>query len=336
MTTKPWRSPMTGHASPSSATSTARHRRFGAGICLGLAAVLGWASVSWACSSQASVAGVSPSAGPAGSEVMVTGDGFYQTTVPGQGSPIPVEIHWGGRDGPILAKVSGTSFTTGVTIPAATPGTHAIVAVGYNPDGTVSGMAAGTFTVARSAQSVAPVEQAPASQTPVGSAEPAPAPSDTPATAAVPAAAPGAVPAVAPSIAAPTSTASVARPEVGRTPAEATTSLLRRLTAPSAVGAPTAVAPVAPANAAEPAAASDASTAPGSPSAVVAAVPLPAAWESGPETPGPSLLASSASTSHGPGGGPWLAVLAVGLVALFGAAGFAAVAGHRKAESPAG
>ncbi|MDP9023286.1 MAG: hypothetical protein M3N57_11460, partial [Actinomycetota bacterium] len=62
---------------------------------------------------------ISPHAGPAGTQVTVTVEGFADG---------PVEIRWDDRDGPLLATAEGPDFTVEVTVPAdASPGQHTFV-----------------------------------------------------------------------------------------------------------------------------------------------------------------------------------------------------------------
>ena len=94
-------------------------------ICLGGFAVLLFvvaaASLAWACVPQADYFGVSPAAGPPGTDATVTGRGFPE----GQ-----FEIRWDSGQGALLATVNGPEFSVPVRIPAAASGLHYVTVVG--------------------------------------------------------------------------------------------------------------------------------------------------------------------------------------------------------------
>jgi hypothetical protein len=90
-------------------------------------AVVALASAAFACTNLAAL-NLSSSAGPAGTQVTVTGSAFAR--VP---KNTPVELHWNGVNGPLLATITpdaaGAINPTNITIPAdAKPGFYAIVA----------------------------------------------------------------------------------------------------------------------------------------------------------------------------------------------------------------
>jgi hypothetical protein len=64
---------------------------------------------------------VSPASGRVAGRASVTGSLF-----PSEG---PVRLHWDSPAGPLLATAAGPSFTTSITVPAAAPGAHRIVAL---------------------------------------------------------------------------------------------------------------------------------------------------------------------------------------------------------------
>lgn len=90
-------------------------------VLVGLAGLMvGGASLAWACSPQAWIH-LEPHQARAGSDVMVTGQKFYEG---------PVEIRWSSATGPVLSPAQGSDFSTTVTIPSdASPGVYYIVAV---------------------------------------------------------------------------------------------------------------------------------------------------------------------------------------------------------------
>ncbi|MBW3577491.1 MAG: hypothetical protein KY462_07090 [Actinobacteria bacterium] len=71
---------------------------------------------------------VSPHAGPAGTRVTITVEGFADG---------PVEVRWDDRNGRVLATADGPDFTVEVTVPAdAAPGQHTFVLNATAPDAT--------------------------------------------------------------------------------------------------------------------------------------------------------------------------------------------------------
>jgi hypothetical protein len=119
----------------------ARTKRLGvAGALVGVTGILTLASAAFACTNLAAL-NLSSSSGQAGSQVTVTGSAFGR--VP---KNTPVDLHWNGLAGPILATVTpdaaGAINPTTLTIPAdARPGFYTIVATqtevatGLNPWG---------------------------------------------------------------------------------------------------------------------------------------------------------------------------------------------------------
>lgn len=91
--------------------------------------VLGAASLAWACTAQLGF-GIQPGGGLAGTPV----------TASGESAPGPVDLHWNGVDGPVVAKAtvpeSGT-FVVGFTVPDVAPGVYTVVALSRGGDGTV-------------------------------------------------------------------------------------------------------------------------------------------------------------------------------------------------------
>ena len=91
------------------------------------AVVLVAVSLAWACVPQGSLI-LNPTKGPAGSQVMASGNGFPADTV---------EIRWGSRTGPLLATTQGPAFNNvPITIPGtATAGVHYVNASGLGEHG---------------------------------------------------------------------------------------------------------------------------------------------------------------------------------------------------------
>lgn len=86
--------------------------------------VLGPVSAAWSCSVVSTSIGVSPQAAPERTTVQVRG-----TSVSGS---LPIEIHWNGVDGPVIATAvsdKAGSFAADVAVPAARPGVYSLVAV---------------------------------------------------------------------------------------------------------------------------------------------------------------------------------------------------------------
>jgi hypothetical protein len=63
---------------------------------------------------------LSPASGPPGTEFVISGTGFASA---------PVELHWGGQSGPIIASAVGPEFSVKATVPDAPPNSHPVVAV---------------------------------------------------------------------------------------------------------------------------------------------------------------------------------------------------------------
>src|SRR3954454_18928449 len=101
---------------------------------------LGVAAIAWACTPQAFIS-VSPSSGPAGSVVTVTGNRF---AADGR-----VELRVGSVDSAPIATATGPTFSVQVTIPQdAKPGQTVIIgALGYDQDGQPAAQPAAGFTI---------------------------------------------------------------------------------------------------------------------------------------------------------------------------------------------
>ena len=118
-----------------------RTRRLGlASAAMAATAVLVLASAAFACTNLAEL-NLSSSSGQAGSQVAVTGSAFAKAP-----KNTPVELHWNGLNGPVLATVTpdaaGALSNVSITIPAdAVPGSYVVVATqtevatGLNPWG---------------------------------------------------------------------------------------------------------------------------------------------------------------------------------------------------------
>lgn len=88
-------------------TRSMRHRTLaGAAV---VALVIGGASLAWACTRLPTIT-LSPSAGRAGSQTQVTGKAFLPAE--------PIEVHWNGIEGDVIAHAIGPDFSVAVTIPA--------------------------------------------------------------------------------------------------------------------------------------------------------------------------------------------------------------------------
>lgn len=101
------------------------------GLASGLAVLvvmIGAASFAWACTIQAELY-VSPGSGAASSLARVSGSGFGNS---------PVEIRWGGANGPQLGSAMGPSFSVRVTIPNVAPRVYTIIATQNVPLGQTS------------------------------------------------------------------------------------------------------------------------------------------------------------------------------------------------------
>lgn len=122
------------------------------------------AGIAFACSPQANMA-LDQTSGAAGAQVVVSGSAFETDG--------PVEVRWGSARGPILATATGPSFSTAVTIPQASPGVYAIIAVGYDSSNVRAGTAPATYEL--TGPPAAAADPAPAEQAPAATADPAPA-----------------------------------------------------------------------------------------------------------------------------------------------------------------
>lgn len=101
------------------------------------------ASVAWACSPSAYIS-ARPGAGPAGSNVVVSGSQFHPT---GSGFR-QVEIHWNSPSGLELGRFDGPSFSNSVRVPStAAPAVYYLVAVQRNTNNDIVGRVAASFQV---------------------------------------------------------------------------------------------------------------------------------------------------------------------------------------------
>lgn len=156
------------------------------------------ASLAYACTSLATL-NLSPTQGPAGQQVNVSGRGFSAHDVTDVRNGV-VEIRFDSLNGPVLGTATATKggeITAAITIPqGAAPGTHMVVATQNRANGTpASGTPARqSFTVVASPAQAANTQASPPTPT-SGSAQPAAQAAGVPA-AAVPAgsAAPAVVP----------------------------------------------------------------------------------------------------------------------------------------------
>src|SRR4051794_7645607 len=206
------------------------------------AAGLGVAALAWACTPQAYIS-LSPSSGPPGTVVTVTGSRFVADG--------RVELRLNSVDSAPVATATGPSFSVQVTIPQdVQPGATVLIgATGYDQDGQAVSQPATGYRVAGPA-AAAP---APAPATTAPAARPAPKQATAPATTSAPhATTPQHRPAaVAPSRHAPARAAPA--PQASPAPAAATPHTAPATTrhAVTANGAPVAVTPPAPAARAE-------------------------------------------------------------------------------------
>ncbi|HWB71692.1 MAG TPA: hypothetical protein VG452_05700 [Egibacteraceae bacterium] len=95
-------------------------------------ALLGAAA--FACTNLATM-NLSSAAGTAGDSVMLTGSSF---SVPREGPPTPVVVHWNGVDGPVLATVlpdEAGNISAEFTIPEGQPGYYVVVATQRDAEG---------------------------------------------------------------------------------------------------------------------------------------------------------------------------------------------------------
>lgn len=96
-----------------------------------MAATLGIAGASWACTSSASLSS-SPNYGPTGSNVTVTGSSFTDGRV---------EIRWNAVSGPLIGEATGPNFSITVKIPNAVQDNYVILAVATDASGVTWKMA---------------------------------------------------------------------------------------------------------------------------------------------------------------------------------------------------
>lgn len=149
------------------------HRRLWLGV--SAATVLALALASPASAHYSTQAYVAPNAGPPGTQATVKG--YLPTDEagnPNMYSAGAVEVRWGTKTGPILARARGETFTASVTIPQAPVGAHWIWVVQYKDDGTLAASTAATFevTAAPASAPAKTVSPAPQQQAPATSAEP--------------------------------------------------------------------------------------------------------------------------------------------------------------------
>lgn len=105
-------------------------KRVGMAAVLGsLAAVVLLASSSWACTAVARVEFEGGNAGVPGSQATLRGNAFE--------AGAPVELHWNGADGPVIARAVGPAFSVPITIPDVAPGPFYVVGVQRDAKGKV-------------------------------------------------------------------------------------------------------------------------------------------------------------------------------------------------------
>lgn len=114
-----------------------RVKRLTLGVGVGAGLLIGLSSLAWACTSQAWLGDITPTAGPPGTRATVTGKNF---------APGPVEIRWNTNGGTVLATASGPSFSVAVTIPEVAPDVYTVVAVARQGT-TIIGQASTAFEV---------------------------------------------------------------------------------------------------------------------------------------------------------------------------------------------
>lgn len=265
-------------------------------VCLAMAAL------AWACTPQAFIS-LSPSSGPPGTAVTVSGHGFVAGG--------RVDIRMGAVNGAPIATATGATFAVTVTIPqSAAAGYQLLGAIGYDTAGQAQGSAAQTFLVHSDAVA-APKATQPGVRSPQQQNPPSPvrghghAPSAVRPHHTTPAArsAPATVLFSAPAVANPTTPATVVRP---------------------AASQPAAALPQAPVDQAVHAA----------PQHRLGLAPVPAAHVPSHADSWPAAASGQTDTSSG---SAWnqltvgIGLLAIGLVALFG--GFA-VAELRRRRAP--
>ena len=95
------------------------------------------AALAWACTPKSYI-DFSATSGHPGDTVAVTGKGFVSG---------PVEIHWNGATGPVLATAAGPDFTVKITIPQVAPGVYYPHGVARDADGQITGDAPRAFQV---------------------------------------------------------------------------------------------------------------------------------------------------------------------------------------------
>lgn len=153
-----------------------------------VASPLVWVALALACTPHASLSLTTADGVVAqpGAVATVTGNAF------GAGR---VDVRWDSTSGAVLATTRGPSFSVSITVPAAEPGYHNVVAIGHDPEGNVVGQAVAVLEI--------PVAEKPAAAPAASASGPgvadeaadAPASSDTASPSAAPAASRPAVPA---------------------------------------------------------------------------------------------------------------------------------------------
>lgn len=287
-----------------------------------VALVVGGAGLAWACTAQASLGAFTPFEAPPGTAVTVAGSTFEDG---------PVEIRWGGPDGPVIGVARGPNFSTSVTIPPAAPGVYYVVAVSYDEVGEPTSRAKPFEVTAPAAEprpprpvepnpvdespvdqgpvDESPVDQAPVDQAPVDQA-PVPAPVGDQATPSAPAAGPAPVASATPvdRPARPNAATGSVRPPVA-------------VERPPEGAAPPAPLPAAP------------EAAPTRPAAEVVSGDLWRGFAAGPDAAAPASLTGAPSPPTTATLTAGIALLAAGLAVLFAGA-LATVTARRR--SPAG
>jgi hypothetical protein len=103
------------------------------------------ATVAWACAPSPPSISSTPSSGPVGTQVTVTGERYEAGTA--------VDIRWDSAVGPLLASVTGSSFKVTAQIPPSQPGAHLVVAIAYaSADGSIYSRSGFPFQVTGSAK----------------------------------------------------------------------------------------------------------------------------------------------------------------------------------------
>ena len=106
---------------------------------------------------------LSPASGPPGTEFVVTGTGF---------AALPVEIRWGGLNGPVIATAMGPAFSVRAVVPDSPPNSHPVMAV--VTEGNSVSTSSASFQVT-TGEAPAPVETTTTTEVTTTTTAPAPA-----------------------------------------------------------------------------------------------------------------------------------------------------------------